>query len=116
MAHHPVTGALGAVVLLSVPGMALCAIQDSTATPAEPAPAVAGQGAGMDNGAPGGASRGAGGVVMEESQMPPGQVQALKNGDNTLIANAPVPDTADNRAKYGKPLSQGGKSTPPAGN
>lgn len=29
----------------------------------------------------------------------------------TLVANAPIPDTAENRAKYGQPMSNAGKRT-----
>jgi hypothetical protein len=35
---------------------------------------------------------------------------------NTTVANAPVPDTPDNRAKYGAPMSHAGRATQPAGN
>jgi len=39
------------------------------------------------------------------------------NGDrHLLIYNPPVPDTLENRAKYGQPLSKGGRRTRPAGN
>jgi hypothetical protein len=33
-----------------------------------------------------------------------------------LITNGPVPDTPENRSKYGQPLSHAGKMTRPAGN
>ncbi len=55
-------------------------------------------------------------VTMDASQMPPTQVSALKEGDNTLVTNGPVPDTAANRAKYGKPMSRTGQKTLPSGN
>ena len=32
------------------------------------------------------------------------------------VTNGPVPDTAENRARYGQPLSRAGKRTTPAGN
>ena len=39
------------------------------------------------------------------------------NGNrHILIASPPVPDTAENRAKYGSPLSNAGRRTQPAGN
>lgn len=39
------------------------------------------------------------------------------NGDrHMLIASPPVPDTPQNRARYGQPLSNAGRRTPPAGN
>ena len=34
----------------------------------------------------------------------------------TTFTNGPVPDTAENRGKYGPPLSQAGKKTRPKGN
>jgi hypothetical protein len=34
----------------------------------------------------------------------------------TLVTNGPVPDTAQNRAKYGGPMSHAGKRTAAAGN
>lgn len=34
----------------------------------------------------------------------------------TLVTNGPVPDTAENRAKYGQPLSRAGKRTAARGN
>jgi hypothetical protein len=33
-----------------------------------------------------------------------------------VIASAPVPDTPENRARYGQPLSRAGKMTAPRGN
>ena len=33
-----------------------------------------------------------------------------------VVTNGPVPDTAENRAKYGKPMSNAGKHSKPAGN
>jgi hypothetical protein len=36
-------------------------------------------------------------------------------GRHLLISNAPVPDTPENRARYGQPLSNGGRRTQPAG-
>ena len=34
----------------------------------------------------------------------------------TTVSNGPVPDTAENRAKYGQPLSQTGRKTAARGN
>jgi len=34
----------------------------------------------------------------------------------TVVANAPIPDTEENRAKFGGPLSNAGKRTPTRGN
>jgi hypothetical protein len=33
-----------------------------------------------------------------------------------VVTNGPVPDTRENRARYGQPLSRAGKRTAPAGN
>lgn len=55
------------------------------------------------------------GVVPMSSQSP--EVQAtLKAGDANVVSNPPVADTAENRAKYGKPMSNAGKQTAPKGN
>ena len=35
---------------------------------------------------------------------------------NTTVGSPPVPDTPDNRAKYGAPMSHAGRVTKPAGN
>ncbi len=35
---------------------------------------------------------------------------------STMVTNGPVPDTAENRAKYGAPLSRAGKRTAARGN
>jgi hypothetical protein len=34
----------------------------------------------------------------------------------TVVSNPPVPDTPENRAKYGGPMSDGGRKTAPRGN
>jgi hypothetical protein len=55
-------------------------------------------------------------ATVNAADAPPTQVQALGQGDNVLVTNGPVPDTAANRAKYGGPMSATGKRTKPAGN
>ena len=55
-------------------------------------------------------------TVVTPDNAPPGQVMALQSGNNTTVTNGPVPDTAANRAKYGKPMSHAGRRTAPAGN
>jgi hypothetical protein len=35
---------------------------------------------------------------------------------NSLVSNGPVPDTRENRAKYGQPMSHAGKMTKASGN
>jgi hypothetical protein len=41
---------------------------------------------------------------------------ASVSGGTTLVTNGPVADTPENRAKYGKPMSNAGRMTKPAGN
>jgi hypothetical protein len=41
---------------------------------------------------------------------------ASVSGGTEVISNGPVPDTPENRAKYGKPMSNAGRMTKPAGN
>jgi hypothetical protein len=53
--------------------------------------------------------------TVSADQIPPAQAQALAQGDNKLVTNGPVPDTAANRAKFGQPMSHTGKATPPTG-
>jgi hypothetical protein len=45
-----------------------------------------------------------------------GDTSKLKAGDVGVVSNGPVPDTPENRAAYGKPLSNAGKHTAPIGN
>lgn len=55
-------------------------------------------------------------VIPLSSPTPAEQAWTLKAGDPTVVTNGPVPDTAENRARYGQPLSATGKRTTPAGN
>jgi hypothetical protein len=41
---------------------------------------------------------------------------ASVSGGADLVTNGPVADTPENRAKYGKPMSNAGRMTKPAGN
>ena len=56
----------------------------------------------------------------EESQAPTGAATNTTASVNAqgvrVIASAPVPDTPENRARYGQPLSRAGRRTKPAGN
>jgi hypothetical protein len=45
-----------------------------------------------------------------------GDPTTMKAGDPNVVSNGPVPDTQENRAKYGKPMSNAGKRSKPAGN
>jgi uncharacterized surface protein with fasciclin (FAS1) repeats len=55
------------------------------------------------------------GAVPVSSQSPDAQA-SLKAGDANVVSNPPVADTPENRAKYGKPMSNAGKRTAPRGN
>lgn len=55
-------------------------------------------------------------VVLGDSPTPPDQAWRLRAGDRSVVSNGPVPDTAENRARYGAPISNGGRKTKPAGN
>lgn len=46
----------------------------------------------------------------------PADSTMAKAGDPGVTTNGPVPDTAENRAKYGKPLSNAGKRSAAKGN
>ncbi len=45
-----------------------------------------------------------------------GDASKMKAGDPGVVSNAPVPDTPENRDKYGRPMSHAGKVSSPAGN
>jgi hypothetical protein len=83
------------------------AAPDQTAPPEQAAPAppasASDQGASMQN-APAASATG-----TESSAQ-------VAEGGPQVIAGQPVPDTPDNRAKYGQPLSHAGKHTAPSGN
>jgi hypothetical protein len=55
-------------------------------------------------------------IMLLPSPTPANRAYALKAGDPTVISNPPVPDTPENRAKYGGPNSNGGRKTAPRGN
>ena len=57
----------------------------------------------------------ASGTVAVSSKSPEEQA-SLKAGDANVVTNGPVPDTRENRAKYGGPTSNGGRRTAPRGN
>jgi hypothetical protein len=53
--------------------------------------------------------------IPQNSPTPSDQAYKLKAGDPNVVSNAPVPDTPQNRAALGQPLSHGGKATPASG-
>lgn len=55
-------------------------------------------------------SMGAATAPMEDPAMPPATFTTR------TITNGPVPDTAENRARYGQPMSRAGKMTAPRAN
>lgn len=55
-------------------------------------------------------------VILQDSPTPPENAWALKAGDPNVVTNGPVPDTRENRARFGGPMSNGGRRTRPAGN
>jgi hypothetical protein len=55
-------------------------------------------------------------VILQDSPTPPDQAWRLRAGDPSVVTNGPIPDTAENRARYGAPISNGGRRTRPVGN
>jgi hypothetical protein len=110
MSSAKMLGAAAAVAIFAIPALAFGQAQTSPSDPAVNPP--------MSASTPSAPTAGVNtsGVAVDASQIPPGQAQALAQGDNTLVTNGPVPDTPANRAKYGKPMSHAGKKTAPAGN
>jgi len=118
MSSAPILGAAAAVAILALPALAFGQAQTPMSGPgADTLTPMTAPNAGMPN-TPSAQTAGVNtdGVVVDAAQAPPGQIQALKGGDNSLVTNGPVPDTPANRAKYGRPMSNAGKKTPPAGN
>jgi hypothetical protein len=79
----------------------------ATPMPAEPAPAPAVS-------APSAAAMGADASVTASAVDAPAPVAGTVTV--STVTNGPVPDTAENRAKYGAPMSRAGKLTRAAGN
>jgi hypothetical protein len=44
-----------------------------------------------------------------------GDPAKLKAGDPGVVSNQPVPDTRENRAQFGRPLSHAGRASAPTG-
>jgi hypothetical protein len=95
----PAAAALG-FLAAALPLSANCQPDPASAspvTPAAPAPSM-------------------GPTLVVPGDAPPAQVDALAQGDNRMLTNGPIADTAANRAKFGKPLSRAGRKTAPTGN
>jgi hypothetical protein len=69
-----------------------------------------GQGGMAAPGTAGSADQSSGGAMTSSA---PGSTMS---GNVQVVASPPVPDTPENRAKYGRPLSNAGKHSKPAGN
>jgi hypothetical protein len=54
--------------------------------------------------------------IPQSSPTPPEEASRLKAGDPTVVTNGPIPDTPENRARFGGPKSHAGRRTKPAGN
>ena len=56
-------------------------------------------------------------TMAPPTTLTPSRMYTNASGMNVqVVTNGPVPDTAANRAKYGKPMSHAGKRSAPAGN
>lgn len=114
MTSATILGAAAAVAIFAAPALAFGQAQTPMSDPGvDPAPPMS---APMATPSAAAAGMNTSGMTVDPSQAPAGQVQALQQGDNTLVTNGPVPDTPASRAKYGRPLSNAGKKTAPAGN
>lgn len=87
------------------PPAAPAATADLAADPAASPGAMAAPATGVD----------VSGAVPVSSKAPDEQA-LLKAGDTNVVSNPPVADTPENRAKYGKPMSNAGKRTAAKGN
>lgn len=81
--------------------------QPATPSAPEPAPAPAPAAAPSDTAAPTGTAVSTSVTTTDASGA---------SVTSTLTTNGPVPDTKENRAKYGQPMSNAGKRTPAKGN
>jgi len=57
-----------------------------------------------------------GAMIVRRDTLSPEQAAMLTPDSANVVTNGPIPDTAENRARYGAPISNGGKRTAPAGN
>jgi hypothetical protein len=57
-----------------------------------------------------------GAATQPASSSTLGDAATMKAGDPSVVSNGPVPDTKENRAKYGKPMSNAGKKSAASGN
>ena len=102
--------ATAAALAVALPALALAQAEPT----ADPNATMPDQTATAPSAAPTGMNASAGPVSAD--QLPASQASALAAGDNKLLSNGPVPDTAANRHRFGGPMSHAGKRTAPAGN
>lgn len=118
MIRFRTAAATAALALLAAPAFAQPMAPSDSGAPNPQAQQGAPVNPSMGPGTPSADTQGVntGAIVYQSSPTPADQAFALKAGDPTVVSNAPVPDTRDNRAKYGRPLSMTGRKTAPAGN
>lgn len=75
-----------------------------------------GQAGSGDSTAPGVNSPGSDAAKVAPAAGPPTERTSAASAGTDVVSNGPVPDTPQNRAKYGQPLSNAGRLTKPAGN
>lgn len=105
---------VAALALVSVPTIGLCAGQD-TMTPADRDAAASQPGAEQMTPSAGGAGTDASGAIPQSTPIPD-EAGAPGTVTDVVTTNGPVPDTRANREKYGRPMSNAGRRTAPAGN
>jgi hypothetical protein len=112
--------AIAATISAAMAAPALAQSNPSDSMPDQGA-AAADQPTGAVNNGPGDTSMApsAGASGANASGLTTSQSTTDQNGAtvvNTTVTNGPVPDTAQNRARFGAPMSNAGKRTAPAGN
>lgn len=102
-------------LLIAAAGSALIAGSAMAQDQASPAPMTPDQGSGTA-GAGAAMATDVAPVTLPASSSTLGDPTLMKAGEASVVSNGPVPDTAENRAKYGRPMSNAGKKSSPAGN
>jgi hypothetical protein len=111
MSPFKIIAAAAAVTLVAAPALAATKYQSSvkrSATKAEritPARARAATGYARESSV----------IIPLSSPTPPSRAYLLTPGDPYVISNEPGADTRANRARFGGPMSRGGRMTAPVG-
>jgi hypothetical protein len=105
-----------ALIIAGSVGLASAASAQASSTP--PAAAPAAPPPSQDQSAPAAIDRATQASAMTTEPANAIVTQTVDaNGDrHLLVTSPPVPDTPENRAKYGQPLSRAGRRTAPMGN